>query len=126
MAASAYSAPGKPTVVVAPTYKTYRATITQSGTNAPVANVIENTYDTEPVWSYNSVGTYELTFAAELVVNKTTVFIGQLGDGYNAVRTIKNADPNVVFVITWDSLGLNFVNGVINEPLSILIESKLP
>jgi hypothetical protein len=59
-----------------PKYKVYTALLTQTGTDAPVANVLENTLGGEIVWSYQGVGQYfgELTNAFPL--NKTGCFIG--------------------------------------------------
>ena len=39
-------------------YKVYTALLTQTGTNAPVATVLENTVATVITWSYQSVGNY--------------------------------------------------------------------
>ena len=38
-----------------PTYKVYTASLTQTGTDAPVANVLENTIG-DIVWTYSSDG----------------------------------------------------------------------
>lgn len=46
-----------------PKYKVYRALITQSGTSAPTAVVLENTLGGTVVWSYDSVGNYTGTLA---------------------------------------------------------------
>ena len=42
-------------------YKVYTALLTQSGTDAPVATVLENTLGGEVVWSRDSNGTYIAT-----------------------------------------------------------------
>lgn len=42
-------------------YKVYSALLTQSGTDAPVATVLENTLGGTPVFSYVGVGEYRLT-----------------------------------------------------------------
>lgn len=56
--------------------KIYKALLTQSGTDAPVATVLVNTLSGTPVWSYLSVGQYQLTLASEFVLGKTTVLLG--------------------------------------------------
>jgi hypothetical protein len=48
-----------------PLPKIYKATLTQDGTNAPVANKWENTFSGVPAWSYEGVGVYKLTLAGE-------------------------------------------------------------
>ena len=40
-----------------PNYKVYRALMTQVGTSAPIANVLENTLG-NIVWAYNAIGVY--------------------------------------------------------------------
>lgn len=39
-------------------YKVYTAWITQTGTNAPTATVLENTLGQEIIWSYNGTGSF--------------------------------------------------------------------
>lgn len=45
-------------LIATPTYKVYSALLTQSGTNPPVATILENTLDTPIVWEYIGVGEY--------------------------------------------------------------------
>jgi hypothetical protein len=52
-------------------YKVYTALLSQSGTTAPVATVLENTLGGAPVWSYNVTGEYIGTLTSAFVVNKT-------------------------------------------------------
>lgn len=57
-----------------PAYKVYTALLTQSGTNAPVPTVLENTLG-EIIWTRNSVGVYTATsFFARFVSGKTICF----------------------------------------------------
>jgi hypothetical protein len=60
-----------------PTYKVYRALLTQTGTNAPVATVLENTLGLIPTYSYQDVGSYALTAPLSnpnpFTENKTTL-----------------------------------------------------
>ncbi len=41
-------------------YRSYVAKITQSGVDAPIAEILYNSLGFVPVWSYQSVGRYEL------------------------------------------------------------------
>ena len=43
-----------------PTYKVYTALLSQSGTNAPVATVLENTLGDIVTFTYKDVGTYNI------------------------------------------------------------------
>lgn len=56
-------------------YKVYSALLTQSGTDAPVAVIQENTLGVVPVWAYADVGYYTLTFAGAFPNDKTLFFI---------------------------------------------------
>lgn len=55
-------------------YKVYAALLTQSGTNAPVITVLENTIG-DIVWSYLGVGSYRASLLNAFDKNKTQVFI---------------------------------------------------
>jgi hypothetical protein len=63
----------------------YTALLTQSGTSAPVATVLENTLDGTVVWTYEGVGDYYATLAGAFDVTKTIVqydpFAAFGGDG---------------------------------------------
>ncbi len=49
----------------------YKATVTQTGTNAPVAVIITNTLSGTPVWSYEEFSEYRLTLVGAFTENKT-------------------------------------------------------
>jgi hypothetical protein len=55
--------------------KVYRALLTQTGTDAPVATVLENTLGGVPVWTREDVGRYVLTLNGCFTENKTFVNI---------------------------------------------------
>jgi hypothetical protein len=54
-------------------YDVYTALLTQSGTDAPVATVLENTLGGTVVWSYESTGTYRATLSGVFTSGKTAV-----------------------------------------------------
>jgi hypothetical protein len=56
-------------------YKVYTALLSQSGTNAPVATVLENTLGGTVAWSVSSVGLYLGTLTGAFTLNKTVGFI---------------------------------------------------
>ena len=58
-------------------YKVYTALLTQSGTNAPTATVLENTLGGTVVWSREAAGFYNATLVGAFTLNKTTVLITQ-------------------------------------------------
>lgn len=56
-------------------YKVYTALLTQSGTSAPTAIVLENTLGGTVVWSYFNIGSYIGTLTGAFNTTKTTVQI---------------------------------------------------
>jgi len=54
--------------------KIYRALLTQSGTDAPVAIIQENTLGGVPVWSRDAVGEYYITLAGAFPAGRSMVF----------------------------------------------------
>lgn len=55
-------------------YKVYTALLTQSGTSAPVATVLENQLDVDLTWQRANAGDYELV-ASEAIFDNTKVFL---------------------------------------------------
>ena len=51
-------------------YKVYTALLTQTGTDAPVATVLENTLGGTVVWTYSNVGEYTATLSSAFTTNK--------------------------------------------------------
>jgi hypothetical protein len=56
-------------------YKVFTALLTQTGTDAPVATILQNTLGGTPVWSRSGVGTYAITLAGAFPINKTVCFL---------------------------------------------------
>lgn len=54
-------------------YKKYTALLTQTGTDAPVATVLENTLGGTPVWTRTALGVYRITLTGTFTENKTLV-----------------------------------------------------
>jgi hypothetical protein len=58
-------------------YKVYTALLSQSGTSAPTATVLDNTLGGTVVWSRNTVGDYRATLSGAFTNNKTVTFVNQ-------------------------------------------------
>lgn len=82
-------------------YKVYTALLTQSGTFAPVATVLENTLGGTVVWSRNNEGKYSATLAGAFTENCTTIFLTNPFLKYNRLRGSRQ-DNNTVFVYNED------------------------
>jgi hypothetical protein len=60
-------------------YKVYTALLTQTGTNAPTAVVLENTLGGSITFGYTGVGTYSANSSSFFTTSKTSVILGGLG-----------------------------------------------
>ena len=89
-----------------PAYKVYTALLSQSGTDAPVATILENTLGGIPTFTYDGVGVYTITLTGLLTANKRTfnVFTTRLIDGANG-ETVESdeiqEDDNSIRFITY-------------------------
>lgn len=84
-------------------YKSYLCNLrTQSGTNAPTVDVLENTLSGTPVWTRTSQGNYDLTLASEFTQYKTFMYASQCPDVKLNVQWIS---ANVVRLVTSDTTG---------------------
>ena len=61
-------------------YLVYTALLTQSGTDAPVATVLQNTLGGTVVWSRNTTGDFSATLVGAFTTKKTTVLSSINGD----------------------------------------------
>lgn len=109
IAANDRSIPDVGTVkLIARPYLVYTALLTQSGTDAPTAVVLENTLGGTPTWSYDVNGSYYATLTGAFAVNKTVVICG----------TSANISPstNIGFASSRDSVDfIHFVTQGYND-----------
>jgi len=78
-------------------YKSYVATLTQSGTSAPTANELKNDFGSSPSFARTGGGAYTFTLTGLLTELKTAVFTGQNGtDVFYAQKEVGN--NNVVLL----------------------------
>lgn len=68
-------------------YLVYTALLTQSGTSAPVATVLENTLGGTVVWSYSDVGTYLGNISGGFDAEKTGIIMA-LSAGFESKQVI--------------------------------------
>ena len=103
-------------------YKVYTALLTQSGTNAPVATVLENTLGGTVVWARSTVGVYYATSGYRFTDNKTTVFINNHRLDSNVA--IECTNNNNVSVSTYGTSAVPF-SGVDGRLLNNAIEIRV-
>jgi hypothetical protein len=106
-------------------YKEYIALLTQSGTDAPTANVIKNTFGDEIVWTRNGAGQYKGTLVGAFPVDKyfgpmpvggldSEASAGGGGEPYSYTRI----DDDVVVVNAGSFDGV-----LLNTPVSFLVKN---
>jgi len=103
----------------------YKALLTQTGTNAPVATVLQNTLGGTVVWSYGGVGDYLATLAGAFPQNKTLIISGAtvnipFGGNTNATAYLFWDSVNTIGLYSQDGTGVA-TNNILNYT-SILIE----
>jgi hypothetical protein len=113
-------------------YYEYVASLTQTGTNAPVATVIKNTLPQGAlVYSFDSTGAYLATLASAFVENKTVVNVNTsslyFDDGGDIYRALAyRTSLNTISIVS--SLAGNAENGVLNmfqQPFIISVKVYL-
>lgn len=77
-------------------YLVYTALLSQTGTDAPVATVLENTLGGTVVWSYNDVGYYTATLANAFTENKTYLPLVIINDGGPVVVSVSWASSSAI------------------------------
>ena len=85
-------------------YKVYTALLSQTGTNAPVATVLENTLGGTVVWSRDSAGFYRGTLTGAFVNNKTTINIssGIVTSFYSRTCVVVSSNEVYIYVYQGD------------------------
>ena len=117
----------KPSGGYEPPYKVYTALLTQTGTNAPVATVLENTLGETISFSYGTPGYYSINTTGEFPQNKTTfsiknvinsaqvsseTYIGIFSDSLNI---------NTIDFTTLDDNNIGLNNILLNTPIEIRV-----
>ena len=79
--------------------KVYRALLSQTGTNAPVATVLENTLG-NIVWTRDSAGTYFGTLTGAFLENKTFTPIFINNSGLSQVIYVSRLTDSIIQVVS--------------------------
>jgi hypothetical protein len=85
-------------------FKSYTASLTQSGTDAPVATVFQNSLSGAIVWARTGAGVYTGTLASAFTASKTVAFAAST-DADSAVK-IARTSANVITVTVTDDAGV--------------------
>ena len=102
-------------------YTVYTALLTQTGTNAPVATVLQNTTGGTIAWSYSNVGIYVATISsATYTANKTAVLIS-LGGANNSTVISSVVDSTTALTLYQIDVGDQATTNPINATTTIEI-----
>lgn len=102
-------------------YKVYTAFLTQTGTNAPVATVMENTLGGTVVWTRSDVGIYIGTLAGVFTASKCFPYSFKSTNTFTEV-SVERLDSNSIIVSLTDTvLGLPIEISTIGEAISVEI-----
>lgn len=104
--------------------KVYKALLTQTGTSAPTAVVLENTLG-NVVWEYAGVGMYSAALKGAFTEDKTFVLTTPtLAASPVPVFGLLQLDINSVGIGTSSGLTSDFANGILyNSPIQIEVYS---
>jgi len=105
--------------------KVYRALLSQSGTDAPVATVLENSLGGTLVWTRASAGTYDGTLAGVFASRKVFMVLASTRMSFNGGnQTVNLENDDVVEIFTSDENGDaadGHLNAVIGDGIEILV-----
>lgn len=98
--------------------KVYRALLTQSGTDAPTAVVLENTLGDTLVWTYEESGSYKADGTVPYAEISTMVFVGNksFGGGTGHAFAVGN-----IIVYSFDATGAPVDSTLSATPIEILV-----
>lgn len=96
-------------------YKKYVCLLSQTGTDAPVATVLENDLGFTPVWTYSQAGEYHLTSSEGFTSNKTTCIYSQPtqipGEGTEVFMvTSRQLSSSTIALYIWDPVPASIGN----------------
>ena len=81
-------------------YKVYVANLTQTSTNAPTADVFENTLSGTPTLAYDGVGDYKITLTGEWTADKVFIQINGFEDN---IVMAKRVDSDIIKIKTYNN-----------------------
>jgi hypothetical protein len=106
-------------------YKSYVALLNQSGTDAPVATVLENTTGMTFNWSYTSAGTYNVKTNVPNSIPAATYVKIENKSGYNTwftAQPLENPQYDEIEVVVTVAPGPVFTDSLLyNTPFEIRI-----
>jgi hypothetical protein len=103
-------------------YKVYTALLSQTGTDAPTATVLQNTLGGNPVFTYVGVGEYNITLTNAFPENKTFYLTSPTGGSGQAVVELNREDNNTILVLSFSVSGAELADQILEKtPVEIRI-----
>lgn len=106
----------------APKYKVYTALLSQSGTNAPVATVLDNTLGVDIVWSRDNEGEFYGTTTGNLLLSNKT-FTTITNKELSTLQFISIQSENQIYIEQVDSETLAYTDFMSRIPVEIRVYS---
>ena len=102
-------------------YKVYTAFLNQTGTDAPVATVLQNTIGAI-TFAYDSVGSYSIISSALFTANKTWIYMKE-NDGVQLLSfsTIAWSGTSLIQIFSFSDYMVTAADGFLNNNISIEI-----
>lgn len=112
------TAAGRPSTING--VKVYRALVTQSGTNAPTATVLENSLGGAGTWARTTTGTYTFTLSSTFTADKTFLrnHVASFDDGGSMLSLNRNDANTISASYLFEGVS---ADGFINLPFEILV-----
>ena len=99
-------------------YKVYTALLSQTGTNAPVATVLENTFGFTPIWQRDSSGVYFVNNTSFFDIDKTLILVTRNTVNFD-ISAYANDNDNVWIdvsqIIEVSPLNVSAIENVLNN-----------
>lgn len=101
--------------------KTYAALLTQTGTDAPTAIVLQNTLGATVVWTRTGLGAYRATCTGKFTEDKTTWQINNAPIANEGANFAENAFPDSINLFTYsNAASITLADGILTKvPIEI-------
>jgi len=103
-------------------YKSYVALLSQSGTDAPTAIVLQNDFDGNIIWARSSTGNYTATLSGAFTENKSWCVVNNTNDAADAgYFSLRRVDSDSFIMSTFDISVTNVDDLLINTSVEIRV-----
>ncbi len=103
-------------------YKSYVALLSQSGTDAPTAIVLQNDFDGNIIWARSSTGNYTATLSGAFTENKSWCVVNNTNDAADAgYFSLRRVDSDSFIMSTFDISVTNVDDLLINTSIEIRV-----